>query len=116
MSSSSDEEFLAEQPSSNSEGEYETLAELQLEMCSPQACTVNRMKKKASPKVALGKKKHARRNKTPTTNDDSKKMCSTSCTPEELLLVAKAFMKVSSNAKHGTDKKAEKNLGRNPHL
>ena len=108
MSSSSDEEFLAEQPSSNSEGEYETLAELQLEKRSPQACTVKGTKKKAISKVVLGKKKHDRSNKTPTTNDDSKKKRLMSFTPEESLLVAKAFLKVSSNAKHSADKKTKR--------
>ena len=37
-----------------------------------------------------------------------KKAGSTAFTPDELLLLSKAYMKVSCNAKHGTDKKAEK--------
>jgi len=40
--------------------------------------------------------------------DDSDKKRSLSFTREELLLVSMTFMKVSNNAKHGTDKKADK--------
>ena len=39
---------------------------------------------------------------------DTDKKRSSSFSPEELLLVSKAFMKLSNNAKHGTDKKANK--------
>ena len=54
------------------------------------------------------KKKPTRKKKAPTTTDDCDKKHPTSFGPEELLLVTKAFMKVSSNAKHSTDKTREK--------
>ncbi len=39
---------------------------------------------------------------------NSNRCRSSSYSEDELLLVAKAFMKVSTNAKHSTDKKADK--------
>ena len=54
------------------------------------------------------KKNPTRKKKAPITTNNHDKKRSTSFSPEELLLVAKAFMKVSSNAKHGIDKKMEK--------
>jgi hypothetical protein len=49
--------------------------------------------------------------KTPSTKANmgkGKKVGSTTFTPEELLLLLKLYMKVSCNAKHETDKKADK--------
>jgi len=40
--------------------------------------------------------------------DNADKKCSSSFSPEELLLVSRAFIKVNNNAKHVTDKKADK--------
>lgn len=59
--------------------------------------------KKASPKVASAKKKLVRKKKTLSTVQEAGKKYSTSFTLEELLLDARSFMKVSTNAKHGTD-------------
>jgi hypothetical protein len=60
----------------------------------------NTTKKKTPKKTA--------KKKTPSTNGKGKKAGSTTFTPDELLLLSKAYMKVSCNAKHGTDKKADK--------
>jgi hypothetical protein len=60
----------------------------------------------------VGKKKQKKSksstNTTANTTGKGKKAGSTTFTPDELLLLSKAYMKVSCNAKHGTDKKAEK--------
>ena len=71
-----------------------------------------RRKRKHNTKKQGGKRK---RNKSKTstitaanTTGKGKKAGSTTFTPDELLLLSKAYMKVSCNAKHGTDKKAEK--------
>ena len=54
------------------------------------------------------KKNIIKKNNAVTKTGCNNKKHSTSFSPEELLLVAKAFMKVNSNAKVGTDKKMEK--------
>jgi hypothetical protein len=67
-------------------------------------------KRTKHPELASTKKKKLpKKKKASTKMDGNNKKHSTSFSPEELLLVEKAFfMKVSSNLKHGTDKKMEK--------
>ncbi len=103
--SSEDDYVASEASSSGGELESETLADLE-QMHAKLATTTNKTKSTKYPIPASAKKKTPpKKKKDVTTTDDSEKKCSTSFSPEELLLVAKAFMKVSSNAKHGTDKK-----------
>ena len=110
-SESSDGEFVASEDlssGSDDKSESETLAELE-KVRSKAGRATKKTKKTKRPTVASAKKKMpTKKKKAPTTTDDRDKKRSTSFIPEELLLVAKAFMKVCSNAKLGTDKKMEK--------
>ena len=73
------------------------------------ATTTNKTMSTKHPVPASAKKKKLpKKKKAVTIIDDCEKKRSMSFGPEELLLVAKSFMKVSSNMKHGTDKKMEK--------
>ena len=69
-------------------------------------------KQKPNTKKQVGKKKHTKSksstNTTVNTTGKGKKAGSTTFTPDELLLLSKAYMKVSCNAKHRTNKMAEK--------
>ncbi len=124
-SASSDGEYVASVASSSDsddESECETLTELQKVRSNSGRATKKTKRKKrttvASAKEKMPKKKKKAptptkkaptpTKKAPTTTDDRDRKRSTSFSPEELLLVAKAFMKVSSNAKLGMDKKMEK--------
>ena len=120
-SASSDGQFVASKDSSSNsddKSECETLAELERGHTKV-GWAAKQTKKNKHPTVASAKKKQPTRKKkaptisaptisAPTTTDDCNTKHSTSFSPEELLSVAKAFMKVSSNAKHPTDKKMEK--------
>ena len=64
--------------------------------------------RKRKPQKQAGKKKRKKKATSVNTTGKGKKAGSTTFTPDELLLLSKAYMKVSCNAKHGTDKKAEK--------
>ena len=78
-------------------------------MCAKVTMTTNKKKNTKHPIPASAKKKKPpKKKKAVTTTDDREKKRSMSLSPEDLLLVARVFMKVGSNAKHGTDKKMEK--------
>ena len=115
----SDNEYVEEQSSSSSDEESKTLAAVELKKRnskgrsvangSPKTHLVTRgRKRKASPNVLSSAKKQQQKKKASSMTDDADKKHSSSFSPEELLLVSRAFMKVSNNAKHDTDKKADK--------
>ena len=95
----------------SSKSDQETLREIEARKC---AASRSASKKQSSTKVtkAMNQTK-SNKLKTKKKKNSSGESVSACCRPaafgsEELLLVSKAFMKVSNNAKHSTDKKAEK--------
>ena len=91
-----------------SESESETLAD-QEKLCLKAGAMTKKTKSMKHPEPASTKKKTlTEKNNALLDMDCNDKKRLTSFSPEELLLVAKACMKVSSNAKLGTDKKMEK--------
>ncbi len=108
-STSLDGEYNASDCSSvGSESESETLADLE-KLHLKASTTTKKTKSTKHPEPASAKKKNlTKKNNALTETDHNNKKHSTSFSPEELLLVAKAFRKVSTNAKVGTDKKMEK--------
>ncbi len=59
-------------------------------------------------RVAKNSKQKSAKTNSTTALSAAARACSVSYGADELLLVAKSFMKVSCNAKHSTDRKAEK--------
>ena len=91
-----------------SESESEMLADLE-KLRTKAGTTTKKTKSTKHPEPASAKKKNLTKNNNASAKSDhNDKKHSTSFSPEELLLVTKAFMKVSSNAKLSTDKKMEK--------
>jgi hypothetical protein len=109
ISASLDGEYVASDCSTNgSETESETLADLE-QMRMKASATTKKTNRTNHPKHASAKnRKLPKKNKASTKTDGNEKKQENSFSPEELLLVAKAFMKASSNSKHGTDKKMQK--------
>jgi hypothetical protein len=95
----------------SSESDQETLREIE---ARKRAASRPAPKKQSSTKVTKATNQtKSNKSKTKKKKNSSGESVSARCRSvafrsEELLLVSKAFMKVSNNAKHSTDKKAEK--------
>ena len=87
----------------SSKSDQEMLVEIQVRKCS-EVASKKQSSNKASKPVKPPRKKKACKKKGDAVSACS---CSVLFSVEELLLVARAFMKVSNNAKHSTDKGRE---------
>jgi len=103
--SSSDDDYASysNREESNDSEELETLTHIA-------ACEKRGSKKRSKTAKLPSKspKRQAAKNKSSATSSAVVRSRSVSYSSDELLLVSKAFMKVSCDAKHSTDKKAEK--------
>ena len=102
---SSDDDYASDsnEEESDDSKELETIAQI--------AACEKSVSKKRSKKVqqhSKNTKRVASKSNSSTTSSAVVRSLSVSYSADELLLVAKAFMKVSCDAKHSTDKKAEK--------
>ena len=91
----SEDDYVTSEASSSG-GELEMLADLE-HLRANVATTTKKTKSTIHPIPASAKKKKPpKKKKAVTTTDDHEKKRSTSFSPDELMLVAKSFMKVSS--------------------
>ena len=103
--SSSHDDYASDgnkEESRNSE-ELETLAQI-----AAREKSVSKKRSKTAKLPSKSPKRQAAKNKSSATSSGNVRSRSVSYSSHELLLVSKAFMKVSCDAKHSTDKKAEK--------
>ena len=96
---SSEDEYVASEASSNgSESESETLADLEQLRATVATRSQKSKSMTRSTSASSTKKKPPKKKKAVETTDDREKKRSTSFSPEELLLVAKAFILKRTNS------------------